>query len=539
MRTSTMVMGAFAVLFGLLAVFLAQTWLNNQAEQRMKSLEAQKKSVPPAHTIVVASRPLRFGDTLGALSLREVPWPENALPAGVFAKIGELTSGKRVVLMPIDENEAILASKITGPGQRATLSAMLHDGMKAVTIRVNDVEGVAGFVLPGDHVDVVLTRQRDKESATNDVVIQNAGVLAIDQLADARAEKPSVVKAVTLEVDETDGQKLALASAVGTLSLVLGKAGEAAQDSPRQVSLKDLGSAVAPSSDARFITIGVTREFKRQDYTVRVDGGDNRSAAIPGEELVAVVLGGHSASQRDADMRELISAHLKEAALRRAAPAVAEKAEQGGEPQPVPLAKTPLSSRLDPAPTASANNRPAAGSNDPIQPVLVKTISYRTAPVQTASLAPMPTLVPVAAPSPQPAAAPVVHTPPASQSLAAPSTIVVASTEPASIVVSARTEAARSDLAKPHPAMPQTRAHGGWLIQIGAFEGEDEAKQHLSAAQLKAPAMLAAADAFTERVQKGDKTLYRARFASFDKATAEAACKQLKRSDVDCIAVRN
>ena len=271
MRTNTIVMSAFAVLFGLLAVFLAQTWLNNQAEQRMKSLAAQKKSAP--HTIVVASRPLRFGDVLGALALREVPWPENALPAGVFAKIGELTSGKRVVLMPIDENEAILASKITGPGQRATLSAMLHDGMKAVTIRVNDVEGVAGFVLPGDHVDVVLTRQRDKETATNDVVIQNAGVLAIDQLADARAEKPSVVKAVTLEVDETDGQKLALASAVGTLSLLLGKAGEAEEGSPRQVSLKDLGRAIAPSSDARFVTIGVTREMKRQDYVVPVEGG--------------------------------------------------------------------------------------------------------------------------------------------------------------------------------------------------------------------------------------------------------------------------
>ena len=258
-----------------------------------------------------------------------------------------------------------------------------------------------------------------------------------------------------------------------------------------------------------------------------------------GRYIVAVVLGGRSASQRDAHMRELISAHLKEAALRRTAPMLAEKAEQGGEPQAVALAKTPLSSRPDPAPTASANNRPAAGSNDPIQPVLVKTISYRTAPVQTASLAPMPTLVPVAAPSPQPAAAPVAHTPPASQSLAAPGTIVVASTEPASITVSARIEAARGDFAKPQPAMLQTRAHGGWLIQIGAFEGEDEAKQHLSAAQFKAPAMLAAADAFTERVQKGDKALYRARFAGFDKATAEAACKQLKRSDIDCMAVRN
>ena len=102
--------------------------------------------------------------------------------------------------------------------------------MKAVTIRVNDVEGVAGFVLPGDHVDVVLTRQGDKETATNDVVIENARVLAVDQLADATRRKPSVVKAVTLEVDVADAQKLALASQVGTLSLLLRKAGEAAAD---------------------------------------------------------------------------------------------------------------------------------------------------------------------------------------------------------------------------------------------------------------------------------------------------------------------
>jgi pilus assembly protein CpaB len=66
--------------------------------------------------------------------------------------------------------------------------------MKAVTIRVNDVEGVAGFVLPGDHVDIVLTRQTDKDVGTNDVVVQNARVLAVDQLADARAEKPTVAK---------------------------------------------------------------------------------------------------------------------------------------------------------------------------------------------------------------------------------------------------------------------------------------------------------------------------------------------------------
>jgi len=279
-RTSTIVMIAFAVLFGLLAVFLAQTWLNNQADARMRSLEAQHKAVPAAHTIVVAGKALRFGDELSSHALREVPWPDNALPAGAFSRMTELTASKRVVLMPIDANEAILAAKITGPGQRATLSAMLHDGMKAVTIRVNDVEGVAGFVLPGDHVDVVLTRQTDKDKGTNDVVIQNARVLAVDQLADARAEKPSVVKAVTLEVDVTDGQKLALASAVGTLSLLLRKAGEVADDAPRRVTLTDLGRAVPPSGDAKFVTVEVTRASKRQDYSVPVEGRNAHAAAL-------------------------------------------------------------------------------------------------------------------------------------------------------------------------------------------------------------------------------------------------------------------
>jgi pilus assembly protein CpaB len=283
-RASTIVMIAFAVLFGLLAVFLAQTWLNNQAELRMRNLEAHKKPEPPARTIVVAGKALRFGDELGAMSLREVAWPEGALPAGAFAKVAELTASKRVVLMPIDTNEAVLASKITGPGQRATLSAMLQDGMKAVTVRVNDVEGVAGFVLPGDHVDVVLTRQTDKDSATNDVVIQNARVLAIDQLADARAEKPSVVKAVTLEVDVIDGQKLALASTVGTLSLLLRKAGEIAEGISRRVTLTDLGRAIQPTRDRRFVTVAVTRASKRQDYSVPAERAGAQAAAVSARE---------------------------------------------------------------------------------------------------------------------------------------------------------------------------------------------------------------------------------------------------------------
>jgi pilus assembly protein CpaB len=278
-RSSTIVMIGFAVVFGLLAVFVAQAWLNSQAEMRAKNLDAQKKPVM-TQTIVVAARPLRFGGELTSMSLREVPWPHEAVPAGSFSKISELTASRRVVLTAIEANEPILASKITGSGQRATLSAMLGDGMKAVTIRVNDVEGVAGFVLPGDHVDVVLTRQQDKAVAASDVVLQNVRVLAVDQIADERAEKPSVAKAVTLEVEVTAAQKLALAATIGTLSLALRKAGEATAANTRRITVSDLPKST--TTDNRFTTVSVVRGGQKFEYSVPNEGDGSRGLAAAG-----------------------------------------------------------------------------------------------------------------------------------------------------------------------------------------------------------------------------------------------------------------
>ncbi|MFL6797294.1 MAG: Flp pilus assembly protein CpaB [Xanthobacteraceae bacterium] len=278
MRSSTIVMIIFAVLFGVIAVVLAQAWLNSQAEMRAKSLQSQKKPMP-TQTVVVASKPLRFGAELGAMSLREIAWPESAVPAGSFSTIAEITAtGRRVVLTSIEANEPILSSKITGAGQRATLSALLQDGMKAVTIRVNDVEGVAGFVLPGDRVDVMLTRQQDKATAAADVVLQNVRVLAVDQLADERSEKPSVAKAVTLEVEVLAAQKLALAATVGALSLALRKAGEATAAATRRVTLTDLPNTAVIQD--RFATISVVRGGQRSEYSVPTeDEGHSLAAA--------------------------------------------------------------------------------------------------------------------------------------------------------------------------------------------------------------------------------------------------------------------
>jgi pilus assembly protein CpaB len=274
----------FAVVFGLLAVFIAQVWLNNQADMRAKNMQANTKPVA-TQTIVVAKQPLRFGTELSAAALKETPWPDQALPAGAFHKISEIISGgRRVVLTAIEANEPVLAVKITGAGERATLSALVHKGMKAVTIRVNDVEGVGGFVLPGDRVDVVLTRQIDKGSATTEVVLQDARVLAVDQVADERAAKAVVAKSVTLEVSTVQAQKVWLAASVGNLSLLLRKAGETERVNTRKITLKDLESSIGLGGDrGSTTTVVVTRPSSKQDYTVPVEGSDAMAEAERGQ----------------------------------------------------------------------------------------------------------------------------------------------------------------------------------------------------------------------------------------------------------------
>jgi pilus assembly protein CpaB len=285
-RASTIIMTAFAVVFGLLAVFIAQVWLNNQASMQAKNYEANKKPMA-TRTIVVAKEPLRFGTEISASMLQEVPWPADSMPSGAYSTINDIVSGgRRVVLTALEANEPVLALKITGAGQRATLSALVKPGMKAVTIRVNDVEGVGGFVLPGDHVDVVLTRQIDKGSATTDIVLQDTRVLAVDQSADERNFKASVAKSVTLEVDTVEAQKVWLASSVGSLSLLLRKAGETAQSKTRKITLNDLGNIEPVGQEkAASVSVTVTRASSKQDYTVPVEG--NGALADAGRKQVA------------------------------------------------------------------------------------------------------------------------------------------------------------------------------------------------------------------------------------------------------------
>lgn len=297
MRSKTLIMIGIAIVFGLAGVLVAQKWLDRQSN-RLREAQVAPKQVKTT-TIVVVASPLRFGTELSPQHLREVPWPEGAIPKGSFASVKDILDGtKRAALMAMEENEPVLKSKITGPGQRASLAALIDPGMKALTVRVNDVNGVAGFVLPGERVDILLTRSLDNEESWADVLLQNVKVLAADQSADERSEKPSVVKAVTLEVSTAQAQKLTLASTVGSLSLALRAAGVVDVEATRRVKLTDLShdektapaptivQAPAPVTQARrTTTVSVARALKRQEYSVPMQVREEPSDGTPAAKV--------------------------------------------------------------------------------------------------------------------------------------------------------------------------------------------------------------------------------------------------------------
>jgi pilus assembly protein CpaB len=275
-NSKPLIMIIIAFVFGGLGILIAQRVVIRQAKAPPAAPVVERVDGVKMSTVVVAAKPLRHGVELSADNVREVAWPEAALPAGTFRSVPDLLAGngKRTVLSAIETNEPVLQPKITGPGQRATLSALIEDGMGAVTVQVNEVIGVAGFVLPGDRVDVLLTRQNREGgeagpanlTAFTDVVLRNVRVLASGQTADDRTDRTSVVNAVTLEVDSIAAQKIALATASGTLSLMLRKAGDLVSSPGRRVSLAEIGHEPKAASDQKVVR--VTRGTERREYSV-------------------------------------------------------------------------------------------------------------------------------------------------------------------------------------------------------------------------------------------------------------------------------
>lgn len=241
MNIRTIATVSFAVLFGLVAVLLAQFWLGRQ-----RAVDRQTAAIEGTVPVVVAAQPIARGMALEPSLLKVVRFPQASVPAGALGSVEQATAGgQRLVLRPIAANEPILVSKITTPGGKVNLSAAMTQGMRAVTFRSNDVAGVAGFVLPGDRVDVLLTRDasgdNDDTALVSQVVADNLKVLAVDQVDDDAAGKPVVAKAITLEVTPDQAQTIALAQAAGTVSLALRQVADAAPVGKRVTTVADLG----------------------------------------------------------------------------------------------------------------------------------------------------------------------------------------------------------------------------------------------------------------------------------------------------------
>jgi pilus assembly protein CpaB len=221
MQGRNLILVGIAVVLGLLAVFLANSYFSGVEDQQQRVAEDQKLS-----RIVVASQDLAFGVPLSDQNLHLANWPTNSVPVGAFTSIADATRNARVALRPIVVGEPILASKVSGTNGRATLSANLPVGKVAYSVPINDVSGVGGFVRPGDVVDVLLTRPIPGAGSSGtdkmtDVVLEAVPVLGVDQISDESQTKPATAKTATLEVDTLGAQKLALSVQLGTLSLAL------------------------------------------------------------------------------------------------------------------------------------------------------------------------------------------------------------------------------------------------------------------------------------------------------------------------------
>jgi len=208
-----LVMIAVSLLAGLAAVVLASRWLSQQT-----GIATNK--------VAVATVDLNIGQRITPQQLRMIDWPAGNVPAGAF-KTAEALDG-RVAKTSILRDEPVLESKLAPEGTKGGLSAVIGEGKRAITVRVNDVVGVAGFALPGNYVDVIVntqdnrTEERDrKDRSVSKIVLEKILVLAVAQEASRDDTKPRVVNAVTLEVTPDQAEQLDLARSVGTLSLVL------------------------------------------------------------------------------------------------------------------------------------------------------------------------------------------------------------------------------------------------------------------------------------------------------------------------------
>lgn len=203
------------------AVYMAQGRFN----QYQTVLDSQRKALSknvPLTKVFVSNGPLKYGQVLTKKDVRIVAWPENAIPEGSFTdpKVLFVENKDRIVLRAMEKDEAIMAVKVTKPGEDAGVASRLSAGMRAFTIRVDVASGVSGFLRPGDNVDVYWTGRIGKRDVTR-LILEDIKLIAIDQMADGDRNSPIVARTVTAEVSPSVVASLVQAQSTGRLLLSL------------------------------------------------------------------------------------------------------------------------------------------------------------------------------------------------------------------------------------------------------------------------------------------------------------------------------
>lgn len=211
-NTRAIVMIGLSAFIALIAVMLASSWISQQANLS-------------TNRVAVAAIDINPGTRLTPDMLRLVEWPAGSVPQGSFNDLKPLDT--RVARVSMLRGEPLVESKLAIPGTTGGLSAVVAEGKRAMTVRVNDVVGVAGFALPGNFVDILVSTQGEsrneepRDHSISKLVLERILVLAVAQESNQNDTKPKVVNAVTLEVTPDQAERLDLARSVGQLSLVL------------------------------------------------------------------------------------------------------------------------------------------------------------------------------------------------------------------------------------------------------------------------------------------------------------------------------
>lgn len=205
-NTRALMMILVSLLLGSAAVVVAGKWINEQTRV-------------DASTVYVAVRDIDAGTRLTSDMLKQTDWPRGSIPAGSFQDLESLKN--RVLKSHLVTGEPVLESKLAPIGTAGGLSGVIAEGKRAITVRVNDVIGVAGFALPGNLVDILVSAKDENQKPFSKLVLEQILVLAIAQDVGRDDTKPKVVTAVTLEVSPEQAEILDLARNIGTLSLAL------------------------------------------------------------------------------------------------------------------------------------------------------------------------------------------------------------------------------------------------------------------------------------------------------------------------------